>query len=229
MYLKIKNDSELIEKNQLTDSIFFLKYSFIENFEWAPGQYVGITTSPAHRRSYSIVDYDGQNLSFLVDIRPKGRASIYFKDVEVGDKKQIIGPYGKFLLQDTNNPKIFISTGTGIAPIIPMIKELSTTNIPAKIFSGARLQNEDIALIFVEEYLSEHIEYHQCITREEPKEVNSIKIHSGRVTQVIEGEDIDWKNTEFYICGGPEMISDVERILREKGADKIILENFKTL
>lgn len=229
MNLIIKNDCELIEKTQLTDSTYFFKYRFAKDFIWKPGQYVGITINPTYRRSYSILDYDGENLSFLIDVRPGGPASIFFKDVEVGHKSQILGAYGKFVLQDTDFNKVFISTGTGCAPIIPMIKQLriSRPESRIRIYSGARYQKEDIMLNYIQPYINQFLEYNQCITRENPTADSTIlKAHYGRVTKIFSELEMDWKNTEFYICGNPLMINDVEEILTSKGADKIFLERF---
>jgi len=229
MKIVIRNDCELIEKTQIIPNVYFLKYSFGPGLEWIPGQYVGITVNPTYRRSYSILDYDGQNLSFLIDTKPGGIASKFFDSVEVGHKNQILGPYGRFILQNTVNEKVFVSTGTGIAPFIPMIKELRNSNlkIRIKIFSGSKTQDEDIAFRFVKQYLNDKFEYHQCITREEPKAVSSKLItHKGRVTEVIPQQNLDWQSTEFYICGSPAMVRDTEKVLKDLGTEKVFIEQF---
>jgi CDP-4-dehydro-6-deoxyglucose reductase len=225
----VKNDCEIIEKRELIEGVYFIKYSFQEGFEWTPGQYVGITINPTYRRSYSILDYDGRNLSFIIDIKPGGIASQYFEKCKVGDKNQILGPYGRFIIQNTSLEKVFICTGTGVVPIIPIINNYISTNPnnKVKLFFGARHQEDDFALKYFEKLMTSNVEYTQCITRD--SELQTIPhVHSlqGRVTQVVSGMDLNWGNTEFYVCGNPQMVLDMETILKEKNAAKILIEKY---
>jgi NAD(P)H-flavin reductase len=227
MNLTIKNDCKLVEKRKIADKIYLIKFSFVENFEWVAGQYVGITTGSGYRRSYSILDYDGQNLSFLIDTKPAGLASLYFESAEVGDEKQILGPYGKFVLQDTSLKKIFIATGTGIAPLIPMIKEAFRKNIDFEVYFGVKLSENDYAFEFIKDYLPNLSNYHLCITQEEIIENKSaIQRHKGRVTDILPQMKLDFERCEFYICGAPQMVLDTQNVLSSLGAKNILVEKY---
>lgn len=225
MNLIIKNDCKLIEKRKIRENIYFFKFSFVENFSWLAGQYVGITTQNAYRRSYSILDYDGQNLSFLIDTKPGGLASQYFESAEIGDLKQILGPYGKFVLQENTLKKYFIATGTGIVPLVPMIKEAYRQNLEFEVFFGAKFEADDFAFDFLKEYIADHKKYNLCITRETPNN-EDISTHSGRITEVLPKHNIDFANSEFYICGGPQMVLDTQNVLQSLGARNILIEKY---
>jgi NAD(P)H-flavin reductase len=45
-------------------------------------------------------------------------------DQTVGHVMQVWGPMGRFVLQKTPVPKVFIGTGTGFAPLYYMMKSL---------------------------------------------------------------------------------------------------------
>mgnify|MGYP001159259396 CR=1 FL=1 len=225
MYLVNKSDCRIIEKKKLTENVLLIKYGFIKDFEWKPGQYVGISISSSYRRSYSIYDYDGENISFLIDIRPDGKASHYFKSAKVGNSNQILGPYGKFSVIENNKTKNFICTGTGIAPFIPMIKSLENKNSKIRLFFGVQKNSDDFAYEIIQN-LGIDLEYSRCVTREEPKSDDNINLIAGRVTKVLDEYNFDFMNDEFYICGAPQMVEDSLKILEGKGAKNVIYEKY---
>jgi len=97
-------------------------------------------------------------------------------------------------LQDTDTPKVFIGTGTGLAPAYNMAK---TTPVKNKmlIFS-VPYENE---LFYVENIKNIHdLKYEIYVTREEVP-----GYHFGRFD--LTRYDFT-KDTEFYLCGNPEMI-----------------------
>lgn len=229
---KIYNfQSKLLSKKQLIEGIFELKYTVPETFIYTPGQFVGARVTPTHTRAYSIVDVTDNVLTLLIDIKPQGKASIYFEKVEVGAETNLLGPYGIYKEKDTDLPKVFISTGTGIAPFIPIISKLveSKPNVQLFNFFGLKYMQNDIAYRYFEKLLNTNCKYINCVSREDiststAEEFRELK--SGRVTQVIPKYSFDWHNTEFYICGGPEMVNEMSSVLSTLGADKIFVEKY---
>src|SRR5690606_31913452 len=124
-----------------------------------------------------------------------GLASEYFRSSEVGSKTQLMGPLGRFSYKNTTLKKVFICTGTGIAPFITMLKELKGRNTPIDIFFGAKSKKENYGINYVKNYLNENIKYYSCLSRE-PNELGV----QGRVTVIVPQQNYDWKNTEFYLC-----------------------------
>jgi NAD(P)H-flavin reductase len=225
-------NSKLLEIEKLGDKLYFMRFQKPEGFEYLPGQYIGITTHPTHRRSYSVFDHDDESLHFLIDTKPAGRASQYFDEAKVGDVKFILGPYGKFAYQKTNLSKVFISTGTGVAPYYPMIKELVSEQPGVKIdfIFGSRYFETEVAYRFFEKFISPNFRYIQCITK--PEDINQkeqfpkAECEFSRVTDFVPKMDLDWQNTEFYICGNPLMVEDMIQVLSGLGADKVYVERY---
>ncbi len=229
---KILNfQSELLKKVQLTENIFHLEYKVPEEFIFTPGQFVGARVLPTHTRAYSIVTVANNVMTLLVDIKPQGKASKYFEAVQVGEQTNFLGPYGIYKVKDTMLPKVFISTGTGIAPFVSMINDLqkSKPHVPIYNFFGVKVMEHDIALQFFKDSLSTSFKFVNCVSRQDITNLNAInnqEIKSGRVTNVIPTYNLDWANTEFYICGGPEMVNEMTEVLKQLGADKIFVEKY---
>jgi all-trans-retinol 13,14-reductase len=226
--LKLFNfQSTLLEKKQLTEKDYLLKYSVPSDFNFTPGQFAGLRVNPRHTRAYSIVDIKDGAAEFLIDISPGGIASQYFETCKVGDTLTFLGPYGRYFLKETDFNKVFIATSTGIAPFIPMVRSIFANGaIPTfniKFLFGVGLEKHDIAINYLDEFVGKNFEYFRCITREEPSDAFSKK---GRITQVLPEVVTDYRNTEFYICGSNDMIVDVQNILLNNGADKIYFEKF---
>ena len=221
---------KLIYKEKIAEQTYILKYNIAPDLEWEPGKYIGVGISGLYRRSYTIWDLTDGVLTLLVDTKPGGLASQFFDRVEVGEESLIIGPYGRFLLQDTPFRKVFISTGTGIAPFYPMVKSLKKGTKATFVF-GAGTFNTEIAYQFFQEFISDDFEYVQAITRHTQEHVpvdqdKRVKVMFGRVTTVVPQLNLDYKNCEFYICGSPQMVENMGEVLTANGADKIFYEKY---
>ena len=86
------------------------------------------------------------------------------KELNSGDKIHINGVFGNFLLQNSENPKIFIATGTGLAPIYNMISSIDTDVKKVLYFSVAT----EAELFYIEKLKQiNNLELHVHITRED--------------------------------------------------------------
>jgi len=230
---KIHNfQSELLKKVQLTENIYHLEYTVPETFVYTPGQFVGARVIPTHTRAYSIVEVKDNILTLLVDVKPQGIASKYFEVVDIGESTNLLGPYGIYKTKDTDFAKVFISTGTGIAPFVCMIKNVIKNKPEVEIYNffGSQTMAHEVSLHYFKDLLNPKFKYVNCITREDVLALTPIspyqEIKKGRVTQVIPACNFDYLNTEFYICGSHEMVNSMSLLLNELGANKIYVEKY---
>lgn len=168
-------------------------------------------------REYSI--YSGANedfLEFLIRIVPDGILSERFKDLRVGDRLEIDGPYGEFVLPDeeiSNSRFLFIATGTGIAPFHSFYR--TYPSIDFSLVHGVRSISDT--------YDSSDYPagvYIPCISGGD----GGISM---RVTEYIE-KNYQYRGELIYICGNRNMIIDMYQILLNKriSGDRIITEVF---
>lgn len=222
-------DSKLMQKKQLTDVVFEYVFSAPEDFTFVPGQFVSVAVQDILRRSYSILEVKNSTFTLVVDISPGGPGSQFFENVKEGDITDILGPVGFFAYKKTPLKKVFVATGTGIVPFIPMIKELlqEQPETEIEVYFGTRFKKENFAYSYLDEYLNQmNGKIIRCISKLE--EESTEECVRGRVTKVIPEQITDFSNTEFYLCGVSQMVIDMEALLHEKQVpeENIIFEKY---
>lgn len=94
-------------------------------FKFLEGQYLNVIQNNL-RRSYSIASTASENhIGLLIKRFENGKMSDYwFNQAKENDLLRIEGPRGTFFLRDNTKPLLFLATGTGIAPIMSILKSL---------------------------------------------------------------------------------------------------------
>jgi all-trans-retinol 13,14-reductase len=223
----IRFKSRLINKIYITETVLQLDFSCPSEFDFKSGQFVNVNVTAPFRRPYSIISSKNESLSILVEVRDPGRGSDFFRNMRIGEETEMLGPLGRFGIQPTQIKKVFISTGVGIAPFIPMIKSAIELGSEVELFQGMRYYSEDLAIHYLSEFInSREIKYNICVTREIVKENELIQSFGERVTGTLPKLNYNWKNLEFYICGGSQMVIDTKIVLKFLGATNIFIENY---
>lgn len=169
-------------------------------------------------RTYSIAKQNGKVFTFLIKLSSGGRWAKCIEELEAGSVIRIRNISGNFILRETKNDKIFIATGTWLAPIYRMLlreTERWTGGNPILYFTVATKDE----LFYAEELRSiPNIELHIHISRE-----NIDGYSFGRVDiDTIEAK----KNSEWYLCGNPKMVSEAKIKLKEKWYENVFSEEF---
>jgi len=152
-----------------------------------------------------------------------GQFSNYlFHEAKVNDLLRIEGPKGTYILpKKIPQNLVFISTGTGIAPNISLIKSILKKGINQSsqitLIHGQRTAQEHI--FSLEETLNE-IEIIKCISRESVEGY----VH-GYVQDALKELDLNIKNSLVFACGNHQMIKELKTQMTTMGLDE---ENFKS-
>lgn len=152
-------------------------------------------------------------------------------NLKAGDKVIIQYPFGKFVL-DESCPKIaFLSGGIGITPIRSICKYVVDKNLGQDIvLVYANRSVKDVVFkddfdAMVKSYPALRIAHVLCET--EP----GFKCTVGRINrEVITNEIPDYQERKFYLCGPPQMVEAMRKILTEELgliAEMIVMENFQ--
>jgi ferredoxin/flavodoxin---NADP+ reductase len=195
------------EIRSLTDQTFVL-VTDRNHLEFDPGQWVRIgLENDTKSRKYSIYSsVNDQNLEFLIREVSDGYLTPRLKPLQIGDKIEIVGPKGQFLLNRSElagKKYLFISTGTGIAPFHSMIS--SYPGLDYLLLHGVGLGEESY---HKEQYQPDNLI--RCTSRDNNGDFN------GRVTDYLKSERIDGYSY-VYLCGNSEMIKESISILKENG------------
>lgn len=110
-----------------------LAKSDLKNIPPPPGKY--------YRRHFSIASPSSvkDHIELLVQMVNGGVASTYYKNLQPGDEIIFDGPAGVFTLQSPDKEKIFLATGTGIAPIRSIL--LTNLNSKSQTLNPKQYQN----------------------------------------------------------------------------------------
>ena len=101
-----------------------------DELTFLPGQYVNIAVPGTEEtRSYSFSSApDDKTLSFLVKLTPGGVMSTYLDErAKVGDQLTFTGPNGSFFLRESDSPALLLAGGTGLAPILSILRKMRTS------------------------------------------------------------------------------------------------------
>ena len=157
-----------------------------------------------------------------------GIATNYMWTLKEGDKLQIQGPLGRFVVkQPLPKTIIFVSTGTGIAPFRSMFHVLLDTKAPCEIWNifGNRYDEDILYQKEFEDLAAKHPNFHNVFTVSRPK---TWKGETQYVQFMLKKHIPDPKDKHVYICGLTNMINDVQKTAAEMGftKDQIFFEKY---
>ena len=117
--------------------------------EFEPGQFAELEVPGSGlRRPYSLANtsnWDGR-LEFLIRLRPDGWFSTYLRErARPGDPLTVRVPMGGFgLFADSLRPRWFVAGGTGLAPILSMLRRMAEYQemADARLFFGVNQETE---------------------------------------------------------------------------------------
>lgn len=199
-----------------------------EEISFKAGQYIQLK-APKYEgndeevyRAYSISSspMDKNHIELIIGYVSEGIATTYVhRYLKKGDRVTINGPYGDFYYQDNDREMILVAVGTGVAPILSILKLMKSNDIKrkAKFYFGAKTEED----LFFLDYFKEledtlyDFEFIPCLSR--VKEGDEWTGFSGRVNNAIEKLIEDGENKEAYLCGNEPMINSVIKALTEKG------------
>ncbi|MBT9556126.1 MAG: FAD-dependent oxidoreductase [Myxococcales bacterium] len=219
-------------------------------FTWLAGQHVSLFFDPpggdpradavpgalmASRREtriYSIwnspTDASGapaSTVEVVVKLMPVGRASDTFRRMDIGVTLPMVGPQGTFVLRRRLPEKlVFVATGTGIAPIRPMLVELARRGAlsSATLLWGVRSDAD----LFELPDVPAGLRVIRTLSRPDEAWTGA----RGRVTAHLGAVDLHPDRGQVYVCGNGQMILDVFAALAPSGLRRetghIVYEKF---
>ncbi len=167
-------------------------------------------------RAYSIVKQEEKVFTFIIKLTDYWRGAKLLKEIEPNAKIRFKWIYGHFTLQNTNNPKIFIATGTWLAPIYNMILWMPTDTMKALYFTVATGPE----LFYIAELNSiKNLDLHIHTTKERVEWYGFWRVD----IDIISATDL---STEWYLCGNPKMIIEAREKLSKRWFKYIYTETF---
>ena len=228
-------NARLVRREDETDSLAYFWVRFdAEPTPFEPGQYMTIGVMANERilqRPYSVASPPAvagtEGYEFYVRRVQGGTFTPVLFDLPIGHRMRMIGPKGKFtLLPDDDRTHIFISSGTGNAPFVAMMKQLLVDGRPRPVvfLNGVSYESELGYRELVEgwERSGEYpVRFVPTVSRPNDPANASWPGRTGRVETilgpVLDELELSPANSIAYICGNPDMILSAEQTLLGRG------------
>jgi ferredoxin-NADP reductase len=228
-------NARLVRREDATDSLasFWVRFDG-EPTPFEPGQYMTIgvmVDGKLLQRPYSVASPPARaaddGYEFYVRQVQGGTFTPILWQLPVGHGMRMIGPKGKFmLLPDDERTHVFISSGTGNAPFISMMRQLTIDGRPrpAVMLNGVSYAHE-LGYRELLEGWQESGEYPvnfvPTVSRPDDPLNAEWTGRRGRVEAIL-GPVLDElglspANSIAYICGNPDMIISAEATLLDRG------------
>ena len=201
---------------------------------WRSGQFLSLRVGESADgtpilRSYSIASRPdpGGRFRLVLKLVPGGSASEWFRALPVGAEVRFTGPMGFFVLDPAHpGDLVFGATGTGLAPIVPMIEDVLDRGAPGgsetsriHLFFGVRAPTD---LFWTDEIDRLVAASRGRLTAtisltQPPPDWSSAR---GRITPQIFALLPALDRPTFYLCGNGAMIREVKAGLIARGVDR---------
>jgi len=205
------------------------------SFDYQPGQYIGIGLPVNGRwrwRSYSLTSSPAavasgfgspRTVTITVKAMPEGFLSAHLVDgVEPGTIVRLAAPQGNFVLPDPAPPSIlFLTAGSGITPVMSMLRTLVRRNQIADIAHLHSAPTESDVMFGAEltALAAEHPGY-----RLQVRETRA----QGRLDLTRLAQEVpDWRQRQTWACGPEGLLNQAEKVWSSAGiGDRLHLERF---
>ena len=237
-------NAALVRREDMTDSLAYFWVRFDgEPTPFEPGQYMTIgvmVDGKIVQRPYSVasppIDAGTEGYEFYVRLVQGGTFTTLLWDMPVGQRMRMIGPKGKFMLRPGDErTHIFISSGTGNAPFVSMMKQALADGNPrrAVFLNGVSYAHELGYKDLLEDWEASGgypVTYVPTVSRPNDPANADWMGRTGRVEMilapVLDELGLTPANSIAYICGNPDMILSAEQTLLERdySEDQVLKE-----
>ncbi len=220
--LKIEKIRELTAN--AVEITFEVSADIFDKFNFKAGQYITIkhqVDGEDVRRAYSICSPEKDGLSIGVKLVEGGKMSTFLtKELKEGDILEVMPPSGNFVLN--NEEKVVaICAGSGITPILSMMKKMSENTIPHfTLVYGNKTIKSTMFFVELNNIISHpNLNFHFAYSREKVDGCFNSRIDKNMLSQLTEQESF-LQADGYFLCGPGEMIDIAEEFLLEKGVEK---------
>jgi methane monooxygenase component C len=230
-------EAEVVNLSQISSNVvkFQLKRTGDDKqVNFASGQFFDLEIPGTETtRSYSPANTANQQgeLEFLIRIVNGGQFSTYLQnDAKVGQKIKVKGPSGIFGLKENGfTPRYFVAGGTGLAPILSMVRHMHEWEEPQKcvIYFGVNTEEEIFYLDELNRLAADMktLELRNCVW----KCSDAWHCEKGSVVDILRRDlQKTGAQPDLYLCGPPGMVDATFQVCEAMGIPKarIYLEKF---
>jgi 3-ketosteroid 9alpha-monooxygenase subunit B len=226
--VELRVEKIIDETHDSRSLVFGIPGELAERFAYQPGQFLSFKIPfEGHvlTRSYSLSSSPDTDREHKVTVKrvEDGRISNWMNDrVEVGSRLMVVPPAGQFVLNDSDRKITLFGGGSGITPVISIIKSaLATSQRSLKLIYANRDERSIIFKDELDRLLRQHGDRFEIVHSLDEVDgfldCDAVKRHVGSEV-----------SSDFYLCGPGPFMATVEEALRELHVDhaRIHIERF---
>lgn len=217
---------ELLEVVPLSERVVALRGAIRGRFKLAfmPGQYLELQVpGDGSRRSYSMANASStpNEVELHVRLVPGGVMSDYLKNrARPGELLDVRGPLGVFYLRRRPAARLFVTGGTGLAPVVSMLRDLvawGEVDRPVSLLHGVTTRGDLYGLDEVRALLSRFQDHRLAVAMQDADA--DWQGVAGRVTDLPLAKELArlGGDLDVYLCGPPPMIQAVRHVTDQAG------------
>lgn len=224
-------NATLVAREDLTADLAYFRVRYDgAAVPFEPGQYMTIgvvTDGRILQRPYSVASAPGaaatDGYEFFVRHVPIARFTSALWRLPVGHRMRMIGPKGRFVLDPVDDrTHLYVSTGTGIAPFVAMVRQTLADGAPRRtvVLNGVSYADELGYRGILEAWERDpavRLTYVPTVSRAADPRNAGWGGRTGRAEAVLLDVCADLGlepgRTVVYVCGNPDMILNAEAAL----------------
>ncbi|TMP27741.1 NO-inducible flavohemoprotein [Pseudoalteromonas rubra] len=227
--------SKIVTESELVKSFYLAPCDERAVMPYQAGQYLAVccsipTEDNQQIRQYSL-SHASNNRTYRISVKRDNLVSGYLHSLPEGTELDIMPVAGDFVLKHTEAPKVLISAGVGITPMMAMLHTLAERNFSGELhfLHACRSPSQ---LSFSTELAQAASSLPALTTwtwiEEGATGTNSEKSSTGRMLLAPLSTSLPFGNGEFYLCGPTPFMADIKQQLLALGVDesRILYEVF---
>ncbi|MGB6864609.1 MAG: 2Fe-2S iron-sulfur cluster binding domain-containing protein, partial [Candidatus Aminicenantaceae bacterium] len=188
-----------------------------KGISFKPGQYIQLEipkyklSKEPEYRAFSMASSfkTPHSVELYIGLVEKGLVSTYVHEyLKEGEELIMRGPFGDFYFRDSERDILLVATGTGLAPILSILRHIRSEQIQRKttLFFGTRIREDMYCVEELKEMEKQLPAFTFIPTLSREAESSQWEGKRGRVTDLIEDLVPEGADYDVYICGNPDMV-----------------------
>lgn len=209
-----------IEPTTSDIKVFTVKSNEYNLSKFEAGQYITVDVESDKleyraKRHYSIIEGDEHTLTFAVkrdvtDFHEGEVSTILHDEMQIGWTINLSAPVGGFGVVNNTAPQLFIGSGIGVTPLIPMFNEVASSNVKVDFIQNVE-NIEEIPFYSRIEDIANNNDNASYIIHDKQK---TGYMDATYLSQFISAD------TEIYVCGGVKFLKSIITTLKEMGVEE---------
>jgi len=212
MMTKFDHPAVVLKREIIDERHLIITFRPAQKIEFVPGQYLSIVMEGMRPTPFSIASSTAQHdIEFGIGVY--GESTTALRDIPIGTKVILRGPFGRFTLHDERRVCL-LAGGVGITPFASMLRSLRDTgsDVDVVLLASGKQKRQ---ILWFDELSALRPPLRAVFTLTEEQDPS---LHHGRIDAAFIREHVpDFAQRTFYACGPPMFVDVMFAAFKELG------------